>query len=137
MKIQKTKISILFLTALLLGACGNSESSESKLSLSDSCVKVKELTPKLAEGIGKAQDEPNKAKEHIGISRDALEQMAKINSEDASFNSTTADYKIKLTAFLDALETALENGGSLIDPSVTPSRDEARTSGEALDLLCK
>lgn len=118
-------------------SCGNSESGESKLSLSESCSKIKELTPKLAEGIGKAQDEPNKANEHIGISRDALEQMAAINSEDTSFNDTTSDYKIKLTAFLDALQTALENGGSLVDPTVTPSRDAARTSGEALDLLCK
>lgn len=134
-KLLRLSIAFLLPATLVISGCSNSENSA--LSLTDSCAQLDGIATQLAEGIGKAQDDPANAKSHLDISRDALKNMVAINSEDESFNSATADYSDKLGSFLDALESAIASGGGLNDASVTPSRDAARTAGETLDSVCK
>lgn len=129
-------ISCVSVSLLTITSCASNQETKS-LTLSQSCAKLDGIATKLAEGIGKAQDEPTKAKDHLNTSRDALKSLISINSSDQEFISVAADYSVKLNAFLDALEGAINNGSGLIDPTVTPSRDAARTAGEKLDAICK
>lgn len=134
-KLLRLSTAFLLPATLVLSGCSNSENSA--LSLTDSCAQLEGIATQLAEGIGLAQDDPANAKAHLDISRNALKNMVAINSEEDSFNLATSDYSEKLGSFLDALESAIASGGGLNDASVTPSRDTARTAGEALDSICK
>jgi len=134
-KLLRLSVAILFPATFAISGCSSSENTA--LSLSDSCAQLDGIATQLAEGIGKAQDDPANAKSHLDISRDALKTLTAINSEDATFNSATADYSEKISTFLDALEAAIASGGGLNDASVTPSRDAGRTAGETLDSVCK
>lgn len=134
-KLLRLSTACLLPATLVLSGCSNSENSA--LSLTDSCAQLEGIATQLAEGIGLAQDDPANVKAHLDISRNALKNMVAINSEEDSFNLATSDYSEKLGSFLDALESAIASGGGLNDASVTPSRDTARTAGEALDSICK
>jgi len=134
-KLLRLSIAFLFPATLVISGCSSSE--KSALSLSDSCAQLDGIATQLAEGIGKAQDDPANAKFHLELSRDALKTLVAIKSEDESFNLATADYSEKISTFLDALESAIASGGGLNDASVTPSRDAGRTAGEALEAVCK
>lgn len=137
MRSKLLRLSTAFLLPATLVLSGCSKSENSALSLTDSCAQLEGIATQLAEGIGLAQDDPANAKAHLDISRNALKNMVAINSEEDSFNLATSDYSEKLGSFLDALESAIASGGGLNDASVTPSRDTARTAGEALDSICK
>lgn len=137
MRSKLLRLSTAFLLPATLVLSGCSKSENSALSLTDSCAQLEGIATQLAEGIGLAQDDPANVKAHLDISRNALKNMVAINSEEDSFNLATSDYSEKLGSFLDALESAIASGGGLKDASVTPSRDTARTAGEALDSICK
>lgn len=137
MRSKLLRLSTAFLLPATLVLSGCSKSENSALSLTDSCAQLEGIATQLAEGIGLAQDDPANVKAHLDISRNALKNMVAINSEEDSFNLATSDYSEKLGSFLDALESAIASGGGLNDASVTPSRDTARTAGEALDSICK
>lgn len=136
---------VLPLSVMLVGCSSSTSTSSSSteqeassgLSLADSCAELSGVTSQLADGIGLAQDDPANAQQHLDISRQALDAMVAITSSDSSFEQVTQEYSDKLNDFLDALQTAVENGGGLEDASVTPSREAARSAGEALDSLCQ